>query len=105
MHLKDPNIDAGTTGNYIGSLVGYLGVGTLTDCSVVGGSVFGGNKEVCFDDSFYGNKVSSLSSVSIDDNWFLVGEVMHELCYDSGVGVFCWLSFSINIEVSQTGCF
>ncbi|MHC4583218.1 MAG: GLUG motif-containing protein, partial [Planctomycetota bacterium] len=38
--LIDPNINAGT-GDYVGSLVGYLRDGTITDCYVEGGSVSG----------------------------------------------------------------
>jgi hypothetical protein len=38
--LKDPNVDAGT-GAGIGSLVGYLGNGTVTNCYVQGGTVSG----------------------------------------------------------------
>jgi len=39
--LIDPNIDAGT-GEFVGSLAGYLYSGTITDCYVEGGSVSGG---------------------------------------------------------------
>ncbi len=39
--LIDPNIDVGT-GEYIGSLVGVLKNGTVTNCYVEGGSVVGG---------------------------------------------------------------
>jgi hypothetical protein len=38
--LIDPNIDAGT-GDYVGSLVGYLRDGAITNCYVEGGSVSG----------------------------------------------------------------
>jgi hypothetical protein len=38
--LIDPNVDAGT-GNYVGSLVGYLRDGNITDCHVDGGTVKG----------------------------------------------------------------
>jgi hypothetical protein len=38
--LRDPNVEAGT-GVGIGSLVGYLGNGTVTNCYVEGGSVSG----------------------------------------------------------------
>jgi hypothetical protein len=40
--LIDPNVDAGT-GNNIGSLVGMLKNGTITNCYVVGGNIAGGN--------------------------------------------------------------
>jgi hypothetical protein len=36
--LIDPNVDAGTA-NYVGSLVGWLRWGTITNCYVEGGSV------------------------------------------------------------------
>ncbi|MHC4111657.1 MAG: GLUG motif-containing protein [Planctomycetota bacterium] len=39
--LIDPNVDAGT-GDYVGSLAGYLYYGTITDCYVDGGSISGG---------------------------------------------------------------
>ena len=38
--LIDPNVDAGT-GNYVGSLVGLLINGTVTNCYIEGGSVVG----------------------------------------------------------------
>ncbi len=38
--LIDPNIDTGT-GDYVGSLIGRLYMGTITGCYVVGGSVSG----------------------------------------------------------------
>jgi hypothetical protein len=38
--LVDPNVDAGTA-NYVGSLVGWLRWGTITNCYVEGGSVSG----------------------------------------------------------------
>ncbi len=38
--LIDPNVDAGTA-NYVGSLVGWLRWGTITNCYVEGGSVSG----------------------------------------------------------------
>lgn len=38
--LIDPNVNAGT-GSRVGSLVGYLGVGTIDNCYVEGGSVAG----------------------------------------------------------------
>jgi len=38
--LIDPNVDAGTA-NYVGSLVGWLRWGTITNCYVEGGSVLG----------------------------------------------------------------
>jgi parallel beta-helix repeat protein len=41
--LIDPNVDAGT-GRYVGSLVGYLKDGTITNCYVEGGSVSGGER-------------------------------------------------------------
>jgi hypothetical protein len=41
--LIDPNIDAGT-GDHVGSLTGWLGEGTITNCYVVGGSVSGNSK-------------------------------------------------------------
>ncbi len=39
--LIDPNINGGT-GRYVGSMVGYLGGGTLTDCYARGSNVSGG---------------------------------------------------------------
>jgi hypothetical protein len=39
--VADPNINGGD-GNYIGALVGHLGGGVITDCSVRGGRVAGG---------------------------------------------------------------
>jgi len=41
--LLDPNVDAGT-GECVGSLVGYIGEGTITNCYVEGGSVSGDNE-------------------------------------------------------------
>jgi len=43
LRLIDPNVDAGT-GDYVGSLVGYLSSGTVINCSVQGGSVKGVNR-------------------------------------------------------------
>jgi len=40
--LIDPNVDGGTA-NYVGSLVGWLRWGTITNCYVEGGSVLGGS--------------------------------------------------------------
>jgi len=40
--LIEPEVDAGTS-NYVGSLVGWLHHGTITNCCVAGGSVAGGN--------------------------------------------------------------
>jgi len=40
--LIAPNVDAGT-GSYVGSLVGWLESGTITDCYSTGGSVEGGS--------------------------------------------------------------
>ena len=38
--LVDPNVDAGA-GSYVGSLAGWFGEGTITDCHVVGGNISG----------------------------------------------------------------
>ena len=56
LRLIDPNVDAGTY-DYVGSLVGYLSSGTITNCSVEGGSVKG--------DDYVGGLVGRNSSGTI----------------------------------------
>ncbi len=41
--LIDPNIDAATGGDFVGSLVGHIEAGTIAECYVQGGSVSGQN--------------------------------------------------------------
>ena len=54
--LIDPNIDSGG-GNYVGSLVGQLFDGTITDCYIKGGSISGGD--------FTGGLVGACAQVSM----------------------------------------
>ncbi|MHC4499451.1 MAG: GLUG motif-containing protein, partial [Planctomycetota bacterium] len=88
--LIDPNVDV-ATGERLGSLVGRLDYGTITNCYVQGGSV-SGNYQVgglvgCNDMSTISN---CYSTTSVSGEWFVGGLVGHNLhgtisnCYSTG---------------------
>ncbi|MHC4498972.1 MAG: GLUG motif-containing protein, partial [Planctomycetota bacterium] len=62
--LIDPNIDAGT-GNYVGSLVGALWDGTITNCYVEGGSVLANGSVGGLVGENYGTITNSYSTGSV----------------------------------------
>jgi hypothetical protein len=64
--IIDPNIDAGT-GGYIGSLIGYLRGGTITNCYIVAGSLSG--------DYYVGGLVGYNSSSGAITNCCATGDV------------------------------
>ncbi len=67
--LIDPNVDAGTEGMDVGSLVGYLREGTITRCYVEGGSI-SGNEDVggLVGTNFEGTITNCYSNVSVSGN-------------------------------------
>ncbi|MHC4110665.1 MAG: GLUG motif-containing protein, partial [Planctomycetota bacterium] len=101
--LIDPDVDEGT-GNYVGSLVGYLRGGTVTSCYVEGGSVsgyrdvgglVGFNRDGTITDSYAGGNVTGNSGVGglVGENWYgtikncyVKGSVLGGLCVGGLVG-------------------
>ena len=101
--LIDPNIDAGT-GYCVGSMVGFLGGSTITNCYVEGGSVAGGEEvgglvgknwgtmtnsysEVCVSgDNYVGGLVGFLNQGATIINCYSTGSVSGELYIGGLVG-------------------
>ncbi|MHC4559855.1 MAG: GLUG motif-containing protein [Planctomycetota bacterium] len=79
--LNDPNIDAGT-GDYVGSLAGWLVEGTITNCYVVGGRI-SGNSNV---GGLVGRKAKYGESGGTITNCYSTGRVSGNLSVGGLVG-------------------
>jgi len=67
LQLLAPNVNAGTA-DYAGALVGWLGDGTITNCHVQGGSVWGGSRVGGLAGENEGIITNSYASSSVEGN-------------------------------------
>ena len=90
--LIDPNVNAGS-GDNIGSLVGWLGEGTITNCYVQGGSVTGDWRVggLVGDNSYGGTITNCYATGSVSGGWAVGGLVG----YNRGTITNCYATASV----------